>query len=567
MKASIDEFVSIIDRLTARLDELESRVAALEHPSAPGAVSASSSAMLEQHPLAQVSRSSNVMPVIGKIFLGMAGAYLLRALAESSPMPRLAVACMALAYAGTWVIWAARTSPGAIFASTAYATTAAVILPPMLWELTLRFHAMPARTAAAVLVGFAACVAALAWKRRLASVVWTPTISAAVAAVALLPGTRDPLPFIVALLLIALITEAAASGGRWPGLRPLVALPVDLGMLALIAIYTNANGVPPDYQPLSAGVLLLLFAAAFVIYSASILSHAVPLRRKISGFEIVQMAAVFLLAGFGVLRVTHYAAASVLGILFLLMAAACYWCAFARFGDAELRRNYHVFSAWAAVLFVAGSLLAFPAAVNALWLGTAALAAIWAGVHSRRFSLAAHGLVFLAVMAVVSGLLEYCAAMLMGGPRPAGWTVWSGYFFTLLGCAFAWRGFGPVIPPWQQRFLTLTLAALAAWATLSATMAGALLALHATGAAGSPPMLAATRTLAICLLALLLGWSGSRWRRAELMWLAYAFIALSTIKLLLEDLRTGSAAAVAFSLFCYGMVWLLVPRLARAGRS
>jgi hypothetical protein len=568
MKASIDEFVSVIDRLTARLDELESRVAALEHPSTQDAVSAPlSPPMLERHPLAQISRSSNVMPVIGKIFLGMAGAYLLRALAESSAMPRLAVACMALAYAGTWIVWAARTSPSAIFASTAYATTAAVILPPMLWELTLRFNVISARTAAGVLVGFAGGAVALAWKRRLASVAWTPTVSAALAAVALLLGTRDPLPFLVALLLIALVTEAAASSGRWPSVRPLVALPVDLGMLALIAIYTNANGVPPGYQPLSVPALLRLLAAAMVIYSASILSHAVALRGRISGFEIVQMITVFVLAGFGVLRGTHDAAASALGIIFLFMAAACYGCAFTRFGGAGLQRNYHVFSAWAAALFAAGSLLAFPPAVNALWFGAAALAALWGGVHSRRFSLAAHGLVFLAIMAVISGLLPYCAAQLMGEPHPAGWTVWSGYFFTLLGCAFAWRGFGPVIPQWRQRILTLALAALAAWETLSATMAGALLALHATHADGSPAMLAATRTLAICLLALLLGWSGSRWRRTELMWLAYAFIALATIKLLLEDLRTGSAAAVAFSLFCYGMVWLLVPRLARSGKS
>ena len=98
-------------------------------------------------------------------------------------------------------------------------------------------------------------------------------------------------------------------------------------------------------------------------------------------------------------------------------------------------------------------------------------------------------------------------------------------------------------------------------------MAGALLVFPAARAAGSPAMFAATRTLAICLLALLLGWSGSRWRRTEMLWLAYAFIAMATLKLLVEDLRTGSAGAIAFSLFCYGMVWLLVPRLARSGRG
>jgi hypothetical protein len=48
-----------------------------------------------------------------------------------------------------------------------------------------------------------------------------------------------------------------------------------------------------------------------------------------------------------------------------------------------------------------------------------------------------------------------------------------------------------------------------------------------------------------------------------LTWLAYALIALCTVKLLFQDLREGSAGTIAFSLFCYGMVWLLVPRFGK----
>lgn len=325
MKASIDEFVSIIDRLTTRLDDLEQRVAMLEHPpvSEPGGRSAPDTAgAREQHPLAQVSGSPNIMPVIGRIFLGMAGAYLLRALAESSSMPPVAVAGIALLYAASWVLWAARCAPAAVFASAAYATTAAIILPPMLWELTLRFKVMPAAVAAAALAGFVACAAALAWKSRRVSVVATPTVSASLAAVALMLGTRDPLPFIFALLLIACLTEAAGSTARWPSVRPLVALAVDFAMLALAAIYTSSNGVSPDYQPVSPGILLALFAAAFVIYAGSILAPAVLLRRKIGVFDSGQMLLIFLLASAGILRVTHDRAGAALGVFCLLAGLA-----------------------------------------------------------------------------------------------------------------------------------------------------------------------------------------------------------------------------------------------------
>ena len=564
MKASIDEFVSILDRLTARLDELEERVAELEHPPVKHAHSIPAHASgIEQHSLSQVSDSSNIMPVIGKIFLGIAGAYVLRAVAESGALPRVAVACVALAYAASWLLWAARASSTAIFASTAYASTAAVILLPMLWELTLRFHVLPASVTASLLVCFVAGAGALAWRRRLVSVVLAPSLSAALAAVVLMLGTRDPLPFMVALLLIALITEAVAAGNRWPGVRPLVAVPVDIALLALIAIYTNSNGVSPEYKPLSAGILLNLFAAFFVIYGASILSHTVVLQRNIGKFEIAQMTGVFLLAGIAVLRVTHGAAGVLLGVFCLLVGAACYWCAYARFRTAELRRNHHVFSTWALVLAVVGSLFSFSVSISVFSFGAAALTALWLGLHWRRFSLAVDAMVYLVMMAVVSGLLQYCGAMFIGEPRPSDWRVWTAYLFTLLCYAFAWPPFGFAAPQWQQKALRLAITALPVCATLAAAMAAGLQAISASTSAA----IAAIRTLIICIMALLLGWAASRWRRTESLWLAYALLALCTFKLLAEDLRTGSAGAIAFSLFCYGMVWVLVPRFAAMSKA
>jgi uncharacterized membrane protein len=100
-----------------------------------------------------------------------------------------------------------------------------------------------------------------------------------------------------------------------------------------------------------------------------------------------------------------------------------------------------------------------------------------------------------------------------------------------------------------------------------ASLATVLTAFHIAFPAANAAQLAASRTLVICLLAVLLGWCGSRFRRAELLWLAYAAIVFCTLKLLLEDLRSGSAVTIAFSFFCYGMVWVLVPRFSRASKA
>jgi FtsH-binding integral membrane protein len=152
----------------------------------------------------------------------------------------------------------------------------------------------------------------------------------------------------------------------------------------------------------------------------------------------------------------------------------------------------------------------------------------------------------------------------MGKPPQAGsWLVWTAFLFTIICLALVWHAADAREQQWPHRVLRLALVALATFAALATVLT----AFHfAFPAASSAPM-AAGRTLVICLLAVLLGWSGSRFRRAELLWLAYAAIAFCTLKLLLEDLRSGSAVTIAFSFFCYGMVWVLVPRFSRATRT
>lgn len=562
MAYSPDELLPVLDRLMTRMDELEKRLFALErHEAAVLATRQLTSVPAAPHPVEQLSAGG--MPVIGRVFLGIAGAYLLRAINESGVLPQLEIVPVALAYAGMWLVWAARAYSRSAFASTAYAAAAALILSPMLWELTMRFKALTPVMTAGLLVAFPVAASGLAWKRRLTSVVWMPTAFAAAVALGLLVQTRDPLPFVLALMGIALATEASACRDRWLSLRPVVALVADAAFLVLIVLYTPQGGPPPEYKTIAVQALVTLMAGLFLIYAASLLVRTVVLSRGITIFEIAQTVVAFLLAWFGILRATHYAAAPEVGIFCLLAAAGCYFLAFAWFDKAARPRDYHVFASWAAGFLLGGSFLCFPPETRALWLGLAAVAATFAGVRWGRFTLGFHGALYLAVAASVSGLLAYTGRLLIGHPLlGAGWAVWMAAGFTLLCYAMVWRPVHGPAPPSLERMLRLIFAALAVYTIAALAVAAALL-VHPLGAA----TLAAVRTLVLCLMAVALAWSGSRWGRSELIWLAYSAIALSTLKLLLEDLQTGNAVSLAFSLFFYGMAWVLVPRLARAGKK
>ena len=218
----MDDLREALARLDARLENLERRVSALDHLSqpatslsVPAAVPARGTPASEEITLPP---AGGVFPVVGKAMLGIAGAYVLRAVAESGSFPKLLVVILALAYAGAWLVWATRVPVGARLASTVYAVTAALILAPMLGELTLRFEILPASVTAGLLSAFAVAAFALAWKRNLAPVVWVTEGTAVLTALALMIASHDLAPYIAALLVMALSSELAAAGNRWLGL-------------------------------------------------------------------------------------------------------------------------------------------------------------------------------------------------------------------------------------------------------------------------------------------------------------------------------------------------------------
>ncbi|MGC2417594.1 MAG: hypothetical protein WA434_07605, partial [Candidatus Acidiferrales bacterium] len=116
-----------------------------------------------------------------------------------------------------------------------------------------------------------------------------------------------------------------------------------------------------------------------------------------------------------------------------------------------------------------------------------------------------------------------------------------------------------------ERLLRLLPAILAVYA-LAALAVAALVWLVARGAAPGLPQLGVIRTIVTCAAALLLAFVGARWKRIELVWMAYAAAVLGSLKLAFEDLRFGTTQSLAVSLLIYGTVLILIPRLVRAGK-
>jgi hypothetical protein len=559
----MDDLPETVNRLATRVEELERRVAALEHPvemSSPAAAPEPIKAQpVETRP---VTQAGGVFSVLGTAMLGIAGAYLLRAVAESTALPKSGVAAIAILYAMFWLIWATRAPAGAWLASTIYACTSAMILAPMLWELTLRFNVLPAELTASVLAAFVCAATALAWKRNLVSVVWVANGAAAVVAVALSIATHKLVPFIATLLLMAALFEYVSIRKRELSVRSLVALAADVSIWALIFIYSSPQNTRTDYPLLGMAALLAPGFALFAVYGASVAIKTAVLERQITVFETIQTMIAFLLAASSLLYFGPQISARILGIVCLVLSTASYAAVSAVFDRASERRNYHVFSSWSAALLLSGCLICLPPFWASTSLAVAAVAAAFLGVRLNRLSLQFHGLAYLLSATAVSGLLNY-AFLALAGTLPAAPSI---SICVVASCAILCYAIRKSSQgeTWGQQLLH-TVFAVVAVAAAAALLVQGLMALTALSVNPGAHHLAFIRTLTICLAALALAFSGAHWRRMELTRIGYATLALVAAKLLFEDLRHGHLEFIAASIFLFAITLIAVPRIARMG--
>jgi hypothetical protein len=554
-----------IERLEKRLEALEQRVNALEHPLAarwprpsPELEGTSAQLAASATPLAP---AGSMFSVLGRALLGIAGAYVLRAVEEASSLPKLAVASAGIMYAFLWLVWATRARGGPRLVSTVYAGTSALILAPMLWELSLRFNLLPAPISAIVVCGYGLAAVGLAWKGDLKPVLRVACIAAAGLALALAIASHAIMPFVVALLVLAAACEFIPGLDRVPEVRALVALAADVAIWILIYVYFSPQSAREDYPVLGRAALLSPGVAIFLLFATSVIVKTVLRARPVTVFETVQATIAFLLAAVSMVDFGPPRSAIILGIACLALSTACYAAMFTGFERVKERRNAAVFTAWGAALLLAGSFLCLPPLATTVLLGSAAIAVTIVGARRGRMAFEFYGMVFLVAATAGSGLLSFLISAWIGTPPGApGTGVWLAAASAVLCYAALKHGKGEV---WKAQTLHLAVAALAAGATAALLVEG-LTGLVALRVQPGTHHLAFIRTLTLCTVALALAYGGARWRRAELTRLGYAALALVAIKLVTEDLRHGHLAYIAASIFLVALTLIAAPRVARA---
>jgi hypothetical protein len=469
---------------------------------------------------------------------------------------------VAITYAIAWLVAASRVSTRMRFASALYAGTSALILAPMLWELTMRFHVLNAVASAAVLGLFVAASTALSWNKDRAPDFAVAYSAAAITALALSIATHEMIAFFTLLLAMLALCEYKSVRGGALGVRILVAAAADCAAWFLIVIYRLPASERPDYAALGTASLIAPASLLLVITAAAVVVKTALLRRQIGIFETTQCVIAFLLWVLSGLFLLPQFSARVVGVICLLFAAACYAAAYGLFRHSAEHRNFHVFALWSAALSLGGIFLSLPAPWAIACLALASVASAGIAVRICCTTLECHAVIYLGVAALACGLLEYSFHALAGAmPAAVQWSV-----FLVAGCALVCYVAARELEGehWQLQLLHLVPALFAVCAVAALAAHGSIW-LVSRRIAVDVFHVAFIRTSILCALALALAFAGSRLRRLELKRIAYAALGLLAAKLVFEDLRHGHMGFIAASIFLFALTLIAVPRLARAG--
>jgi len=525
------------------------------------------SGLSSSHPLEQ---AAGLLPVLGRALLGMAGAYLLRALTEAGALPNQVGIVAGIVYAGGWLMWAARAPAQETLAAAIYSLTAVLVLVPLLWEATVRFHAIAAGTAGATLFLFAVFGMVVSWRRNLLAVSTIATVAALGSAAALLLGTHDVLPFTFLFLAIAAAVEASACLDHWLNERWLAAVAADLSVLLATWLVTNERGLPETYAAIPHLWLFGAQVALLAIYLASTIIRTLLRGFSFTAFETAQAGFAFLISVSGGLSLSRADArlAPVMAAIALACAAACYLVSFSRLERrAGAGRNFYTYSTFGILLALAGSRILFSGIAAAGVWSALAIAAIWAGGRFERLTLQVHGVIYLLLALAVSGAPQQAAAFLLGS---AAWpgdrlvALLIGALTSALAYALAVRYRQPGTASWNSETLRLVLAATFLGLTAGAIAGGLTGLYHAvTGPESSHAYCATLRTSVVVISSVLLAWLGPRLGRLELTRLVYPAMVLGGYRLLTQDLYQDRKVALFLSLLIYGATLTALPKLRR----
>ncbi|HTM30875.1 MAG TPA: hypothetical protein VL263_06205 [Vicinamibacterales bacterium] len=554
-----------ISALSTRLEAVEARLARLEGREplpAPGRAAAPPPAVADEMVGAGLGiDGKRLTTALGRSFIILGGAFLLRALTEAGIWPPMIGVAVGLLYGLGWMAMSVTASHGVDRTRALFdGATALVIGFPLVLEAAVKFNLLGPGFAAAALALVTAGSLVAAALARFQTVAWLAVLGGMFTGLALMVRLGVVVPYAlyfvglgVATLWIGYLREWKLL--RWPA-----------GMLAAFAVFgvtTRALGDPPLDRPLMAW---LVQAALVISYFASIAVRTLVRGRQVIVFEVVQTVIVLIVGVGGALAVSRSAGSGslVIGGSLVVLGGVAYLVSFAFLPrDSAAALNFYFYSSLALIFVLTGLAVSTDGAAQAVALTTLAALLAVAWRRSGRVTLGGHAAVALVVASISGGLLTV-AETAFAGELPAIAVLGTAGFTLIVALTISGtRMAGCHLPrPFASDTPAIVIGLLALAGTAGAVTV--VMGRAAGWSAADAGLLATARTALLSGLAVLAAWLHRPGRFSSIGTIAYPLLAAIGIKLVLSDLRDSSAATLFIALACYGAALVLVPRMHRA---
>jgi hypothetical protein len=562
---------SDLDELILQVQDLRRRVLSLEERLGT-TVAAAPQAPVREHPPApplpaEFDLPPNIVPVLGRMLVAIAGAYVLRALTDWGVLPAAGGVAIGLAYAFLWLCVAARSPIQARFAAAVSCSTSVLIMAPLVWEATGRLKVMSSGTSSAVLVAFALAALALGSGTQHRIIGTITGVSSIAVAIALLLARDDIVPFTIALLVIAAAMEFAAWLDLQPGARAFAALAADCAVVTFSFLMSRPGGMPEVWVPVPRYAVLFVQLALALIYMGTAVTQSVVRRRTLAFAEMAQTGAALLIGIGGAVWVFEGQRAVMLGLGIAALAGgiAFYGISFLLL-ERDNKRNFRALATFGLFLVLAGIFLPFSRSEFWILSCACAVGCCWAARAFVLPTLGLHGAVYLLLGSVAARATSQPLQLLFGfGDGPLDRLASVGVLIAAAVCWVAITGMPPGAPGhWRNQIAALVFAAHVVWIAAGLAVYAILAMWLAIVGGGSASVPADTLgTVVLTGLSLTLAWAGTQWRKPELVWLLYGFMALGIYKLATRDFVNEHNLPLVVSLLCYGGALIVLPRLLR----
>lgn len=530
-----------------RLRVLESGVPAQPAPDAPP--DATIIADTGSHP-----DVTAIATLLGRTFVVIGGAYLLRALTESGRLPPAGGVVIGLAYAATWFAASYRSAITRPTSAQFHGVTAVVIGWPIILEAATRFGLVGPVGATLLLAGMTAIAWLVAAPRQLDAVLGAAAFGTV--AIALITALVVDHFGAFALLLVAfsVVTYWERAWLRWP-----VAVVAGLSVMAV----TMRAMTTPALEP--AWLAYLAHAAGLATMQGTLAIRVLLQNRPVRLFDVLQAASGLLIGVGGAVLLARQSGAGLglIGALTALPALGAYLAAIIRLPDRpHMLGTFHTFATFGLVALVTALVLLLSGTGLALVALVLAVVAITIGSHRFAGSAPLHGAVYALTALAASGALT--VAFEVWVMRPPVWPSLSLIAWLTLAVTAVCATMRPTRRDDVAGLIT-RLGRLLIAAACVFVVAGAALMVLAPLIAGTPPdagILASLRTVVLSIIVITLG-AAARWPHTAIFArLVYPVLALGGIHLLVDDFRNSEPSTLFVALALYGVALAMGPRLA-----